>query len=193
MASIDFKTGSARSVGKRRIQKVWEVNGVFVIANDYSEARMRAGKPHAYNVRVVPAHFAMGLPVINYNGIKVIGDLALFAIEGENPSNSTITINATDDNGDALDWTLTENITWASFNPMSGNGETIVTISIDNLGAGLVPGDYSEPFTINAVGAENNPYTGTLQLTVLPVGLYILTEDNGYMLLEDGGGAQQEV
>ena len=126
------------------------------------------------------------------NGISVSGGLSASSVEDTNPDALTITINATDAGGEPLAWSISESLAWASFSPASGTGETSVTVTLDPVGAGLTPGEYEGEFTINAEGAENTPYTGTLSLTVLPPGLYILLEDGSFLLLEDGSGSIQQ-
>jgi len=104
-------------------------------------------------------------PPDNCIGICVFGNLAASSVEGVNPDALTIIVNATDDNGYYIDWSISEAITWASFSQESGFGRTLVTVTLDPVGASLAPGTYEGEFTITAVGAENSPYTGTLRLT----------------------------
>ena len=98
-------------------------------------------------------------------GIRVSGILSASSTEGANPGALTLTINATDEDANPLAWNISESLAWASFSSTSGTGETSVTVTLDPVGAGLAPGAYEGEFTITAAGAENSPYTGTLQLT----------------------------
>jgi hypothetical protein len=128
-------------------------------------------------------------PPGNRTGIRVSGGLSASSIEGANPAALTLVVNATDENGDPVAWSLSESLAWASFLPISGTGETSVTVTLDPVGAGLAPGAYEGEFTITAAGAENSPYTGTLRLTyyatpvlaVAPVSLDfgLITEGDG--------------
>ena len=104
-------------------------------------------------------------PPGNRTGIRVLGGLSASSTEGANPAALTITIDATDEDGESLAWSISESLAWASFSPSSGTGETSVTVTLDPVGAGLAPGEYEGEFTITAAGAENSPYTGTLRLT----------------------------
>jgi hypothetical protein len=133
--------------------------------------------------------YAIGPPG-NRTGIRVLGGLSASSTEGTNPAALTITIDATNEDGDPLAWSLSESLTWASFSPTSGTGETSVTVTLDPVGAGLAPGAYEGEFTITAAGAENSPYTGTLRMTyyatpvlaVTPVSLDfgLITEGDGF-------------
>jgi hypothetical protein len=114
--------------------------------------------------RVGQRLFAIGPPG-NRTGIRVSGGLSASSAEGSNPGALTLIINATNENGDPIAWSLSESLAWASFSPASGTGETSVTVTLDPVGAGLTPGAYEGEFTITAAGAENSPYTGTLRLT----------------------------
>jgi surface protein len=114
--------------------------------------------------RVGQRLYMIGTPG-NRTGIRVSGGLSASSTEGANPTALTLVINATDENGDPVAWSISESLTWASFSPTSGTGETSVTVTLDPVGAGLTPGAYTGEFTITAAGAENSPYTGTLRLT----------------------------
>ncbi|MFN2200284.1 MAG: phage tail tube protein, partial [Caldilineaceae bacterium] len=98
-------------------------------------------------------------------GICVSGVLSASSTEGTNPDALTLIINATDDNGDPIAWSISESLTWASFSPASGTGTTSVTVTLDPTGVSLAPGTYEGEFVITAAGAANSPYTGTLSLT----------------------------
>ncbi len=70
--------------------------------------------------------------------------------------------------GGTLDWTITDNATWLSCNPLSGIGNATITCSVD--ASGLAPGDYSATITISSQSALNSPQTIQVSLTVYSSG-----------------------
>ena len=86
---------------------------------------------------------------------------------GPNPANQTLEIS--NSGIGTISWTLSDNATWLSENPTSGNStsaddKTVVTVSVNT--TGMSAGDYPANINITAAGAINSPWP-------VPVSLHI--------------------
>jgi uncharacterized delta-60 repeat protein len=83
---------------------------------------------------------------------------------GSNPPNQSLSIwNAGDG---TLNWSVSDNATWLSLNPISGQDSGAVTVSVNI--AGLIPDTYNATITITASGATNSPVSIPVTLTINP-------------------------
>jgi hypothetical protein len=87
---------------------------------------------------------------------------------GSNPASQMLSVFNT--GGGQLDWTATNNESWLMVNPMSGQGDASLTISVDI--TGLTFNDYFDTIVVSDPSAENSPRMIPVRLTVasdLPV------------------------
>lgn len=101
------------------------------------------------------------------HGLKVIGGIsATVTVGSTTPIQRTFSVEATDEDGNQLPWTISESTAWLSVAPTSGTGLTTITATIDP--TGLAVDTYTGDVTITADGAAGSPKTLTARLTVQP-------------------------
>lgn len=86
-----------------------------------------------------------------------------YALNGNVPGSQSLAVS--NDGGKALNWSASGDQSWINLNPVSGNGGTLVDISIDPGGLGV--GQYSGTVTISDPDATNSPQTVTVNLNVI--------------------------
>jgi len=83
---------------------------------------------------------------------------------GSNPPNQSLSISNT--GGGTLSWSVSDDVTWLTLNPISGTDSGTVTLSANI--AGITAGTYNALITITAAGATNSPVSIPVTLTVNP-------------------------
>jgi hypothetical protein len=87
--------------------------------------------------------------------------------QGTNAANQTFTVHNT--GGGTLNYAITDNVSWLSVNPASGNSTGEVdTITVSYTTSGLTQGTHNATITISDANATNNPQTLAVTLTVNP-------------------------
>src|SRR6185436_16517304 len=81
---------------------------------------------------------------------------------GANPANQTL--NITNTGGGTLTYSLSDDATWLSLSPTSGNAPSSSTLSVNI--SGLAVGTYNATITVIASGATNTPVSVPVTLTV---------------------------
>jgi hypothetical protein len=81
---------------------------------------------------------------------------------GASPANQSLSI--TNTGGGTLSWSATDNATWLSVSPTSGDAPSTATVSVNI--AGLAAGTYNGTITISATGASNSPVSVPVTLSV---------------------------
>jgi uncharacterized membrane protein YphA (DoxX/SURF4 family) len=146
-----LKLGSGR---RRRF--VFEKGSKFAVV---ALAVLAIGMPLLYSA---PTSQPPAPPIISYSS----SSFSFAATEGgSNPLSQTLELWNSGDG--ALNWSVSEDATWLSLDPISGSstGEHgFVTVSVNI--SGMAAGDYDAAITISAPGATNTPQTVPVSLTV---------------------------
>jgi uncharacterized membrane protein YphA (DoxX/SURF4 family) len=140
----------------RRRRFVFEKGSKFAVV---ALAVLAIGMPLLYSA---PTSQPPAPPIISYSS----SSFSFAATEGgSNPLSQTLELWNSGDG--ALNWSVSEDATWLSLDPISGSstGEHgFVTVSVNI--SGMAAGDYNAAITISAPDATNTPQTVPVSLTV---------------------------
>jgi Secretion system C-terminal sorting domain/Viral BACON domain len=109
--------------------------------------------------------------------------IELTFLEGTNPGNETFNITS---DGAPIALTLSDDQTWMSVSPASGNTPQLATVSFT--AAALAPGNYNGTITVAGTGAANTPRTVAviLHVTPLPSNLVVTTGPLSFTATQGG-------
>jgi hypothetical protein len=100
--------------------------------------------------------------------------------------NTSIVVDANNADCDPITWNLAEPYTWVSLSQTSGTGRTNVVISIDPSDPGFPASGGVATIVATAAGASNSPINIQVNVSIVPLGGVMLTEDGDYILTEAG-------
>lgn len=90
-----------------------------------------------------------------------------------------------------LDWSITDNVSWLTVNPISGTNDGTATVSVNV--TGLPVGTYDATITITAAGATNSPVYIPVRLTINPrVVVGYLPSSFSFSAVEGGGNPSDQ-
>jgi len=137
------------------------------------------------------------LGTVGGNGLKAYPlNITLYVDEGDpTPVETTITISATNSDGDQVAWTLTESYSWVALSSTGATGETEVTITIDPGNVGFpAEGGVAAILAESPLAANGSPQTVYVTVEIVPAveSMLILTEGGDFLLTEGGDMVSQE-